>query len=169
MLKQKIFVLCIFLLSTINSQTIEIEKANVNIQRNEIVFKVKGLVCSFCAQGLQKSLSKLKFIDKKKYQKGVYVDIENQYTLVAVKDGSKIKIDDAVSAIVDAGYEVDNIYHNPYGDKIETSFSANQDTNSCQKTNKCCLFTGKINDLLCSLTVQHCQRINTAKAHHIAG
>ncbi len=49
MLKQKIFVLCIFLLSTINSQEIEIEKANVNIQRNEIVFKVKGLVCSFCA------------------------------------------------------------------------------------------------------------------------
>ena len=45
--------------------------------------------------------------------------MENQYTLVAVKDGSKIKIDDAVSAIVDAGYEVDNIYHNPYGDKIE--------------------------------------------------
>ena len=120
MLKQKIFVLSIFLLSTINSQTIEIEKANVNIKRNEIVFKVKGLVCSFCAQGLQKSLSKLKFIDKKKYQKGVYVDIENQYTLVAVKDGFKIKIDDAVSAIVDAGYEVDNIYHNPYGDKIET-------------------------------------------------
>ena len=70
MLKQKIFVLSIFLLSTINSQTIEIEKANVNIKRNEIVFKVKGLVCSFCAQGLQKSLSKLKFIDKKKYQKG---------------------------------------------------------------------------------------------------
>ena len=120
MLKQKIFVLSIYLLSTINSQTIEIEKANVNIKRNEIVFKVKGLVCSFCAQGLQKSLSKLKFIDKKDYQKGVYVDIENQYTLVAVKDGSKIKIDDAVSAIIDAGYSVDDIYHNPYGDKIET-------------------------------------------------
>ena len=57
---------------------------------------------------------------KKKYQKGVYIDIENQYTLVAVKDGSKIKIDDAVSAIIDAGYAVDAIYHNPYGDKIET-------------------------------------------------
>ena len=67
----------------------------------------------------KKSL-KTKINWKKKYQKGVYVDIENQYTLVAVKDGSKIKIDDAVSAIVDAGYEVDNIYHNPYGDKIET-------------------------------------------------
>mgnify|MGYP000010919942 FL=1 len=120
MLKQKIFVLSIYLLSAINSQTIKIEKANVNIKRNEIVFKVKGLVCSFCAQGLQKSLSKLKFIDKKKYQKGVYIDIENQYTLVAVKDGSKIKIDDAVSAIIDAGYAVDAIYHNPYGDKIET-------------------------------------------------
>ena len=39
---------------------------------------------------------------------------------MAVKDGSKIKIDDAVSAIIDAGYSVDDIYHNPYGDKIET-------------------------------------------------
>ena len=29
-------------------------------------------------------------------------------------------IDDAVSAIIDAGYAVDAIYHNPYGDKIET-------------------------------------------------
>lgn len=57
MLKEKIFVLLIYLISVISSQTIEIEKAKVSIKQNEIVFKVKGLVCSFCAQGLQKSLS----------------------------------------------------------------------------------------------------------------
>ena len=119
MLKEKIFVLLIYLISVLNSQTIEIEKAKVSIEQNEIVFKVKGLVCSFCAQGLQKSLSKLAFIDKKMYQKGVYVDIENQYTLVAIKQGSNVVLDDAISAIIDAGYEVDDIYHNPNGSKIE--------------------------------------------------
>ena len=119
MLKVKIFVLLIYVISVVNSQTIEIEKAKVSIKQNEIVFKVKGLVCSFCAQGLQKSLSKLDFIDKKKHKKGVYVDIENQYTLVAIKQGSNVVFDDAISAIIDAGYEVDDIYHNPNGSKIE--------------------------------------------------
>ena len=53
------------------------------------------------------------------YQKGVYVDIENQYTMVAIKQGSNVVLDDAISAIIDAGYEVDDIYHNPNGSKIE--------------------------------------------------
>ena len=119
MLKEKIFVLLIYLISVISSQTIEIEKAKVSIKQNEIVFKVKGLVCSFCAQGLQKSLSKLDFIDKKKHKKGVYVDIENQYTLVAIKKNVKVELDQAISAITDAGYEVEDIFHNPNGDKIE--------------------------------------------------
>ena len=119
MLKVKIFVLLIYVISVVNSQTIEIEKAKVSIKQNEIVFKVKGLVCSFCAQGLQKSLSKLDFIDKKKHKKGVYVDIENQYTLVAIKQDSNVVLDDAISAITDAGYEVEDIYHNPNGNKIE--------------------------------------------------
>jgi len=119
MLKVKIFVLLIYVISVVNSQTIEIEKAKVSIKQNEIVFKVKGLVCSFCAQGLQKSLSKLDFIDKKKHKKGVYVDIENQYTLVAIKKNVKVELDQAISAITDAGYEVEDIFHNPNGDKIE--------------------------------------------------
>ena len=118
-LKKLIIGLLLLVISLINGQTIEIEKAKVTIEQNEIVFKVKGLVCSFCAQGLQKSLSKLAFIDKKMYQKGVYVDIENQYTLVAIKQGSNVVLDDAISAIIDAGYEVDDIYHNPNGSKIE--------------------------------------------------
>ena len=39
MLKEKIFVLLIYLISVISSQTIEIEKAKVSIKQNEIVFK----------------------------------------------------------------------------------------------------------------------------------
>ena len=118
-LKKLIIGLLLLVISLINGQTIEIEKAKVTIEQNEIVFKVKGLVCSFCAQGLQKSLSKLDFIDKKKHKKGVYVDIENQYTLVAIKKNVKVELDQAISAITDAGYEVEDIFHNPNGDKIE--------------------------------------------------
>ena len=33
---------------------------------DQLVFQVKGLVCSFCAHGLQEGLSKLKFVDKRK-------------------------------------------------------------------------------------------------------
>ena len=119
MFKKNSYVLIIYFFSAISGQTIEIEKALVSIKQNEVLFKVKGLVCSFCAQGLTKSLSKLDFIDKKKYKKGVFVDIENQYTIVSIKENSDIKLNNAVKAIIDAGYEVDNIYHNPYGDKIE--------------------------------------------------
>ena len=137
MLKVKIFVLLIYVISVVNSQTIEIEKAKVSIKQNEIVFKVKGLVCSFCAKGLQKSLSKLDFIDKKKHKKGVYVDIENQYTLVAIKQDSNVVLDDAISAITDAGYEVEDIYHNPNGNKIELfSMPPVDKTKSQQKQKK---------------------------------
>ena len=37
MLKVKIFVLLIYVISVVNSQTIEIEKAKVSIKQNEIV------------------------------------------------------------------------------------------------------------------------------------
>ena len=39
MLKEKIFVLLIYLISVISSQTIEIEKAKVSIKQNEMFLK----------------------------------------------------------------------------------------------------------------------------------
>ena len=53
----------------------------------------------------------------------VRIDIlERLFVLIinsSSKENSEIKLNNAVKAIIDAGYEVDNIYHNPYGDKIE--------------------------------------------------
>jgi len=86
-----------------------------------LVFQVKGLVCSFCAHGLQKGLSKLKFVDKTKYTKGVYTDIEYQFVLVGLKDGKKVNIEKAIDIISDAGYEVLKSYINPSGSKLITS------------------------------------------------
>lgn len=104
------------------------EKINLNgkdvaVGKNEIVFQVSGLVCSFCSYGLQKGLSKLGFVDKDKFTKGVFTDIDHQYTVVAVKEGSSADIESARKVITDAGYEVLHAFRNPTGKALEkTSF-----------------------------------------------
>ena len=103
------------------SQSVEINGKKIDVSNDDLVFQVKGLVCSFCAHGLQKGLSKLKFVDKTKYTKGVYTDIEYQFVLVGLKDGKKVNIEKAIDIISDAGYEVLKSYINPSGSKLITS------------------------------------------------
>ena len=42
--------------------------------QDTLTFKVRGLVCSFCAHGLNKGIGKLPFTD----EKSVWVDVKNQ-------------------------------------------------------------------------------------------
>ena len=46
-------------------------------QSDTLTFKVKGLVCSFCAHGLNKGIGKLSFTN----EQSVFVDIKNQIIL----------------------------------------------------------------------------------------
>lgn len=100
-------------------QSVEINGEKVEIGQEDLVFEVKGLVCSFCAHGLQKGMSKLKFVDKKKYTKGVYTDITHQFVKVGLKKNKEPNIDKALTAIQDAGYEVLRSYVNPTGSDLE--------------------------------------------------
>ncbi len=77
----------------------------VVVNSHEAVFEVHGLVCSFCAVGVQKKLSKLPFIDASKYKKGVYVEIEKQKVTVAIKSNEKLNVKMAYKAIRSGGYE----------------------------------------------------------------
>ena len=99
--------------------TIDINKKKLEIGKTDVVFKVKGMVCSFCAQGLQKSLSKLSYVNKKNYTKGVKVNLKDQVTIISTKEGAKIDYNLAVKKIADAGYSVEEAYHNPTGCKVE--------------------------------------------------
>ena len=99
--------------------TIDINKKKLEIGKTDVVFKVKGMVCSFCAQGLQKSLSKLSYVNKKNYTKGVKVNLKDQVTIISTKEGAKIDYNLAVKKIADAGYSVEKAYHNPTGSKVE--------------------------------------------------
>jgi len=68
-----------------------------------IEMKVYGMVCGFCAQGIEKSLR------KNPATSDVTVSLENKLVAVQTRDGQDIP--DAVlkKAIVDAGYDVKSI------------------------------------------------------------
>ena len=65
-----------------------------------IEMHVNGLVCAFCAQGIEKKLRKLPATAD------VVVSLENRLVAVALKDGQDIPDVDLRKALTDAGYMV---------------------------------------------------------------
>jgi hypothetical protein len=115
----KINIIIILLVSLVFGQSVEINGQKVEVGQDDLILQVKGLVCSFCAHGLQKGMSKLNFVDKKRYTKGVYTDITHQYVKVGLKKNKKLNIDKALGVIQDAGYEVIKTYLNPSGTELQ--------------------------------------------------
>ena len=115
----KSFIVILGLAGIAFGQSVEINGEKVEVGQEDLVFEIKGLVCSFCAHGLQKGMSKLKFVDKKKYTKGVYTDITHQFVKVGLKKDKIPNIDKALVAIQNAGYEVLKSYVNPTGNALK--------------------------------------------------
>ena len=61
---------------------------------------VNGMVCAFCAQGIEKRLSKLTAT------KAVYVDLKQKVVAVEAKDGQTLDAKTITAEITDAGYDV---------------------------------------------------------------
>ena len=78
--------------------------------QDTLTFKVKGLVCSFCAHGLNKGIGKLPFTD----EKSIWVDIKNQIVKVAVNKDYKADphLKQTIELIKETGYEVDKVFLN---------------------------------------------------------
>ncbi len=68
-----------------------------------IEMKVHGLVCGFCAQGIEKILRENPATD------GVVVSLENKLVAVTTKEGTDISDADLTKAITEAGYSVKGI------------------------------------------------------------
>ena len=60
--------------------------------------KIKGMVCSFCAQGLQKGIGKLEEVEK------VEINLKKGYAKITVKKGEPLPMDEVKEIIKDAGY-----------------------------------------------------------------
>jgi copper chaperone CopZ len=61
---------------------------------------VNGMVCAFCAQGIEKRLSQLPAT------KAVYVDLKQKVVAVEAKDGQTLDTKAITAEIIDAGYDV---------------------------------------------------------------
>jgi copper chaperone CopZ len=68
-----------------------------------IEMTVNGLVCAFCAQGIEKKLKKFPATAE------VVVNLEHRLVAVALKDGEDIPDADLRKALTDAGYSVKSI------------------------------------------------------------
>ena len=64
---------------------------------------VNGMVCSFCAQGIEKKMKALS------ETKDVYVDMKNRLVVVEVKEGLTLSQDVINKIIKDVGYAVQSI------------------------------------------------------------
>jgi copper chaperone CopZ len=64
---------------------------------------MKGMVCSFCAQGIEKKMKALS------ETKDVYVDLKKRLVVVEVKEGLTLSQDVINKIIKDAGYGVQSI------------------------------------------------------------
>ena len=85
-------------------QKYEIEQHTFYIG-DTITFKVNGLVCSFCAHGLNKGIGKMDYTD----ENNVFVDINKQTVKVVIL--KEPDIEKTIKVITDSGYEVYIITH----------------------------------------------------------
>ena len=79
-------------------------KEKLNSESASAVMYAKGLCCPTCAIGVRKKISKLDFVDRKRFNKGVDLDTKNQLVTVAILSGSEANYDSLAEAIDDAGY-----------------------------------------------------------------
>ncbi len=77
---------------------------------DDYVVNVNGIVCEFCSIGVTKKVSKLPFIDRSRYNKGVKVEIENQMVTIAVKDDADVDKNALFAAIESGGYNPVDIW-----------------------------------------------------------
>jgi periplasmic mercuric ion binding protein len=67
----------------------------------ELTVGVKGMVCAFCAQGIEKKFKAENAVES------VQVSLENKFVKLKFKEGQKISNEKITEILKDAGYEAD--------------------------------------------------------------
>jgi len=76
---------------------------SLNVMAETVDVKVSGMVCSMCAQGIQKKFSGQESVKK------LNVDMDNKLVTIETKDGATISDETIKSLITEAGYNVAEI------------------------------------------------------------
>jgi copper chaperone CopZ len=83
--------------------TLLLALASATAAADTIEMKVYGLVCGFCAQGIEKTLR------KNPATEDVVVSLEDRLVAVATRAGKDIPDGELTQALTDAGYDVKGI------------------------------------------------------------
>ena len=67
---------------------------------SSIKAEVNGMVCAFCAKGIEKKLKAMP------QTQAVFVDLKQHIVVLELKDGQNVPLDDFSQVIKDAGYDV---------------------------------------------------------------
>lgn len=86
---KKIFIVTLLAISLTPAFAVTSIKATVN-----------GMVCAFCAQGIEKRISKMPAT------KAVYVDLKKKTVVVEPKDGMTLDQKAIIEEVKDAGYDI---------------------------------------------------------------
>jgi cation transport ATPase len=84
-----------------------------------------GLVCAFCAQGVEKKMKAQSATEK------VFVSLDHKVAVVALKEGRDIKDETIKTEITDAGYVVTSIARS--GDSFEATTKKIKDSKPAKK------------------------------------
>ena len=72
-----------------------------SVAGEEIKIGVKGMVCAFCAQGIEKQFKSQKEVES------IDVSLQNKFVKIKFKDGQKISNEKIIEILKDAGYETE--------------------------------------------------------------
>jgi copper chaperone CopZ len=85
---------------TINLLTLAVILTPISTLAEDIKITVKGMVCSFCAQGIEKTFK------KKPEVSAVKVDLDKFLVEIETAKDTKLSDETITSTITDAGYDV---------------------------------------------------------------
>ena len=107
---KNLLIFILFLSLGFSQSKVSIQDKEIEINENEAVVEVLGMVCSMCAFGIGEGFAKTDFIDKSKFTDGVSVDIDAQYVQLGLLESTNINPEKIVQVIEDAGYDVNLLY-----------------------------------------------------------
>lgn len=76
-----------------------------SLQPRRLLIEVRGLVCSFCAYGVEKALGKIEGLDASEFGDGVLVDIDRQQVTLALLPSASLPLAEIHQGIKQAGYD----------------------------------------------------------------
>lgn len=90
------------------------------VPATEAIVEINGLVCSFCAFGVEKAVKKLPFLDGERFSSGVEVDINTHQMRLALKTGEPIDYKRLALSLRAGGYEPLDIYLRVRGKVVQS-------------------------------------------------